>query len=475
MIFQCGDRVQYGAFESGTSTCLFRFKEYPDRLLLMAAGHVVLPSFARQGDEIYATDSAGALQAIGRLLTWTSIDGDPTTDAALIWVSPNLVDARLRLGQGLAELKPQGTLSDGQPIQIGARPMLRNDSDPKIKSQRTDVDGVLVVGPDWAASTAITYKDQIVSDRLFTQGGDSGSLVVDADMQVVGMVVGADEDSRNGFTIITPFNALTDPAAWKGLTLELITSFDPAAFTDPLRPAVPAQGTVAPVGAGSAADETPVVTLDDPVRERISAAMRLNEIGDASPYKISFAGKGNSGASFGFMQGDLAAGQPVVRDTFEKVLSAANVAADKAQQLLAELSVPTVDNPLTPDDNALVNAALDSLDGQKLVNAMDQAILADVFNEVDRCIAAATDSHRGISLKALLYMAMWINMSGPPTTLLRWLGGDNVAFDSLASVPSPGAIIDGLAMEGYLRQTSYFSAHPANFKHLQQCAAAALT
>lgn len=476
MKFQCGDRVQYGTYGSGTSTCLLRFKEYPNRLLLLTAGHVVLPTFARQGDEIHAIDASGSPQAIGRLLTWTTIDGDPTTDAALIWVCPDLVDARLRFGDNLATLQPPVAPTVGRPIQTAGHRLLRNESDPKIATADEDVAGMIVIGPDWAASSAITYKSQIVSDRIFTQGGDSGSVVVDSEMRVIGMVIGADEDQETGFTVITPFSALLDPSAWNGLHPELITSFNPAEFACPLHSAPFAPNHTVNLQSGTKPDagDIPIKTLDDPVQQTISTALRLHEIGNESPYRISFAGKGNSGGSFGFMQGDLAANQAVVGPTFLRVLEAAGIPAATAESLKSRLSVHTAVNPLSPQESALVNNALDSPTGHKLVDEMDRAILGNVFDDVRKCIATANENERCISLKALLYIAMWINMSGPPSTLLKWLKGMDVILDYHVTVPSPGDIVDGIAMESYLQKTHYFSANPANFKRLRQCAADAL-
>lgn len=484
MKFQCGDRLQYGTYGGGTSTCLLRFKEYPNRLLLMTAGHVVLPTFARQGDEIHAVDASGSLRAIGRLHTWTTIDGDPTTDAALIWVCPDLVDARLRLGQTLKELKPPVAPTVGQPIQTGSHRLLHDGTDPTIADLDQDVGGMFVTGPDWTASAAVTYKSQLVSDRVFTRDSDNGSLVVDGDMHVIGMVIGsADDSTAQGFTIITPFSALLNPAAWNGLTLELITSFDPADFISPLQPAptVPAASIAldrnAAVSQGTGLDDALdilVTTLDDPVQKTISTALRLHEIGNASPYQISFAGKGKSGGSFGFMQGDLAARQPAVGSTFLRVLAAAGVPAEKAESLKSLLSVHTIANPLTPQDTALINRALNSQAGRVLVDAMDQEIFRVVCDDLSKCMAIADENERTISLKALLYIAMWINMSGPPSTLLDWLSGKNVTFDNHVSVPPPEKIVDGVAMERYLQATHYFSANPANFKRLRQCAADAL-
>ena len=64
---------------------------------------------------------------------------------------------------------------------------------------------------------------------------------------------------------------------------------------------------------------------DESLKPAIRAALRMHEIGARSPYEISFAGKGRSGGSFGFMQGDLSAGPAIVRETFRAVLGAAGL------------------------------------------------------------------------------------------------------------------------------------------------------
>jgi hypothetical protein len=72
--------------------------------------------------------------------------------------------------------------------------------------------------------------------------------------------------------------------------------------------------------------------------------------------------------------------------------------------------------------------------------------------------------------KALIYMALWINMSGPPTTLLTWLGGRSVTMKR--QVPAPSIVVDVPTIENYLRATPYFTSNPSNFPHMQQCVAA---
>ena len=212
--------------------------------------------------------------------------------------------------------------------------------------------------------------------------------------------------------------------------------------------------------------------LDESIKPAIRRALRLHEIGDKSPYRLFFAGKGKSGGSFGFMQGDLAAGQPNVKTTFRAALAAATVVPSKSHAIEAALSVHVVKNPLSASDTKLVNAALDTPAGRALVDKMDEQILQDVYAGLNQCLAAAASTGRTVETKALVYMAMWINMSGPPTKLLRWLEGKSVSLaTSLAKAPTN---VDGLAMEAYLRATNYYSENPGNFAHAMQCAAAGM-
>jgi hypothetical protein len=199
-------------------------------------------------------------------------------------------------------------------------------------------------------------------------------------------------------------------------------------------------------------------------------ALRLHEIGDASPYELSYAAKGKSGASFGFMQGDLAAGQGVVTQTFIQAMTAAGMDAARIQGLLAQLARHLLANPLGAAETAEVNNAL--LASRALVDAMDEMLLQDVYRGLDRCVATAAGANRLVEAKAQLYMALWINMTGPPTTLLVWLTGGNPNLPG--SVSPPGATVDGAAMEQYLRATAYYMENPGNFPHMISSAAAGM-
>ncbi len=196
------------------------------------------------------------------------------------------------------------------------------------------------------------------------------------------------------------------------------------------------------------------------LKPALRAALRMHEIGNGTPYEISFAGKGNSGGSFGSMQGDLAAGQAVAKKTFVDCLTAAGVPKPKIDQILAAIAVPVKVNPLSQADTDLVNAALRR--GSALVDAMDEAILAGIYPDVDTCTSAAASAGRTIAPRALLYMALWINMTGKPTKLRDWLRGVDVG------IPQPGPVVDAAAIETYLLAQKYYIEHKANFPHMRK-------
>ncbi|RWA63873.1 hypothetical protein [Mesorhizobium sp.] len=196
----------------------------------------------------------------------------------------------------------------------------------------------------------------------------------------------------------------------------------------------------------------------------ISAALRMHEIGTKSPYQLYFAAKGKSGGSFGFMQGDLAAGQDIVTKTFRQILADADASKADIQRYLDKLSVHLIGNPLSSADTKFVNNALKT--GSAKVDAMDQAIAADVYSDLDKCIEAAAKAHRKISAKALLYAALWINMSGHPSKLLTWLKGDDPHLQH--PLPKPPQFVGGSDMRGYLMATDYYTSNPGNAAHLDQ-------
>jgi hypothetical protein len=197
---------------------------------------------------------------------------------------------------------------------------------------------------------------------------------------------------------------------------------------------------------------------DDAIKPALRAAMREHEIGSHSPYEISFAAKGKSGGSFGLMQGDLAAHQPVVQQTFRQAMAAAGMPQDKIDDLVQRLSVHVIQSPLSGMEEHDVDAAL--LASSPLVDAMDDTILQTVYGQLDTCIATAAAANRTIDAKAQLYIAMWLNMTGPPTKILTWLGG-----------PGLPASVNEQAIQGYLRAQTYYVNNPGNWPHMVQSVA----
>ena len=193
----------------------------------------------------------------------------------------------------------------------------------------------------------------------------------------------------------------------------------------------------------------------------IRAAIKQNELGNASPYCLSYARLGQSGASFGIFQGDTNV-NPRARATLSDVLNAAGIDDAKAAAILAAVSRPLpAGNPLSPDDTTLVNDALASDLGQPLVDAMDNGLMQTVLTGIDSCVAAS--GQRPIDPAAQLYMALWINMTGAPTTLCKWLGGDEIA----GLAPPAGDAVGTEDIAAYLQASAYFRQNPRNFAHLQ--------
>lgn len=206
--------------------------------------------------------------------------------------------------------------------------------------------------------------------------------------------------------------------------------------------------------------------VDTALFPAIRAAIKQNELGNASPYCLSYARLGQSGASFGIFQGDTNV-NALARSTLTAVLNAAGIDDATVARLVAAVSHPLPDGcPFSSDDKALVDSALAADFGQTIVNQMDGQLMQTVLAGIDSCIAAS--GARPIDPEAQLYMALWINMTGAPTTLARWLGG--TAIDGLA--PPEGASVSAGDLQKYLLASAYFRNNPRNFPHMQASVAA---
>src|SRR5581483_3568987 len=133
----------------------------PQRALLMTAGHVVLPSYARQSDPIYATDIPNT--PIGVLRTWTSFEDVPTADAAFIWVDPRLIVPRITsLGAPTAfNMTPQiGDVLRILPITGQLTPR---------ETTIREIGNVEMLMPGWKET--INYRNQLLCEPMVTSGG----------------------------------------------------------------------------------------------------------------------------------------------------------------------------------------------------------------------------------------------------------------------------------------------------------------
>jgi hypothetical protein len=210
--------------------------------------------------------------------------------------------------------------------------------------------------------------------------------------------------------------------------------------------------------------------VDVAVIPAIKVAIQTNELGKASPYCLSYACLGASGASFGIFQGDTNVNHEA-RDTLLQALTAAGGSEDVCNRIIAAVSKPCPNgNPLSQDDTMFANAALASTEGRALVDAMDDRLLRVVLGELDTCVAAAATTRQTIESVVLLYIALWVNMTGAPGTLNKWLSGTEEV--GLASPVGP--MVTQQNIENYLQANTFFRLHPRNFVHMQDSVRAAV-
>jgi hypothetical protein len=211
--------------------------------------------------------------------------------------------------------------------------------------------------------------------------------------------------------------------------------------------------------------------VDTALLPAIREAIRQNELGTHSPYCLSYACLGASGASFGIFQGDTNVNH-TARATLRQALVTDGAADDAIARIMGAVSQPCPDGtPLSPEDARLADDALASAAGTRLVDAMDQSLLQIVLGELDSSIAAAAKLGQTIDPVALLYIALWVNMTGAPDTLNKWLSGTQ----EVGLAPPAGPSVTQHNLESYLQANSYFRLHPRNFVHMQDSVTAALS
>src|SRR4051812_31838861 len=122
--------------------------------------------------------------------------------------------------------------------------------------------------------------------------------------------------------------------------------------------------------------------------DAIKVAIKQNELGNASPYKLSFAQLGQSGASFGVFQGDTNV-SPVAQKALTAILQIEGIDASAISRIMNLLCRPCPNgNPLNPIDRGLVDAALNTAAGRAAVDKMDAGLLETVLRELQSSVDA---------------------------------------------------------------------------------------
>ncbi|MGM5000116.1 hypothetical protein AB8A05_15390 [Tardiphaga sp. 538_B7_N1_4] len=197
----------------------------------------------------------------------------------------------------------------------------------------------------------------------------------------------------------------------------------------------------------------------------IKAAIKANEISGGDPYSLSFAGKANSGASFGIFQNDTAANSQALA-ALKSILQQAGLPAGQVTRIIQLVSKPCPTNPLKPEDTEAANDALSSADGMKAVDALDEKRLKLICGYLNDAVDSAKDPIEG---KAQLGICMWCNMTGPPSTMLTWLGGSAVDEPG-GKVDPPGNPVSFDDLTRLLKKTTYFTNNPRNWQHFADSA-----
>lgn len=216
------------------------------------------------------------------------------------------------------------------------------------------------------------------------------------------------------------------------------------------------------------------MTIIDPasgLAAQVRAALRFNEIGDASPYRLSFAGKGNSGGSFGAFQNDCYASSGPRQVLWRALV---NVGARRADDITAAASRKCEASPLSPADQSTADEALAADCNRPLVDALDERTFAVVLRELGTSIDAAATAGLTVEPGAACAIACWANMTGEPATLNTWLGGQAVKFSGGSPSCPAGPVVTQEDVLRYLAATAFFAGRPHNLEHLRAAIAAGL-
>src|SRR6266436_2102761 len=213
--------------EPGVAGCLVQFPGDPEKLFWLTAGHVLLSSTAEQFDRMEAKDLPG--ETIGMLFGWTSLDGQVTVDAALVWVNPKLVSPETQGFIAPTDINPLPDIGDKLHLFVKGQEHVG-----VIEDNGAPV-SITVTGQDF--NQEFTFQGQITCTGFETLDCD-GAIAVDENNLVVGMVVGRGVMVGLGErTVVTPIEGILKHPDWgPGEPLQLVTAVPPTAIA-PLVPA----------------------------------------------------------------------------------------------------------------------------------------------------------------------------------------------------------------------------------------------
>lgn len=199
----------------------------------------------------------------------------------------------------------------------------------------------------------------------------------------------------------------------------------------------------------------------------LRAAIRHHELGGASPYCLSYARLGSSGASFGIFQADTHASADALA-TLRSLLYAGGMDSATIERIAMALREHCPNGcPLTKQDADAVATVMDSPGAKKLIDEMDGRLLKKVRDHVLSTVEAAARASRTVTPAAQLYTALWVNMTGAPTTLNQWIAGGQSQQEHSSLLPaSPGAVVGGPDLLAYLGSCLFFREYPQQLERM---------
>lgn len=226
----CAERIRLNHAKSFcTGGCLVQFVDQPKIVLMLSVAHGLVRREATQADLITSDDGG----AFGQLRTWTTFSSSVTADVALVWVDPAKVSGDL-MGLGPISATPNLTPEADLPIRFFRQGKVQKSHVTRLGQ---DIE-LTATGVDWGIP-GVTYADQIVCEPMFSEPGDSGSLVIDDNNRAVGIVVAGRPYVRSGGhvvsqTIITPIGSILRHVDFDGVALRILPALPAGAVAPPI-------------------------------------------------------------------------------------------------------------------------------------------------------------------------------------------------------------------------------------------------